>query len=55
MAILLGGGIVMQYTWWIIICCRTFVALSAADFVAFNLGLLGFRMPKTQLRARPFR
>lgn len=53
MAILLGGGIVMQYTWWIIICCRTFAVSSAADFVAFNLGLLGFRMPKTQLERAP--
>jgi hypothetical protein len=48
-ATLSAGGIILQYVWWVIICCRTFTISSPCDFVAFNLGVLGFRMPKRQL------
>ena len=48
-AIIIGGGIGLQYAYWIVICTRTFTINSISDFTAFNLGLLGFRMPNEQL------
>lgn len=53
MGVLAGGGIVLQYTWWVIICGRTFGVKLGPDFVAFNLGLLGLRMPTRQLEGAP--
>lgn len=46
-AILLGGGIVIQYMWWAVICSRTFTITSPSQFLSFNLGVLGV---PTQLR-----
>ena len=50
-AILVCGGIVLQYIWWVVICCCTFSIKSASEFIAFNLGVLGLRMPNEQLES----
>lgn len=51
--ILIGGGVLLQYTWWVVICSRTFTITSLPQFVAFNLGTLGLRTPTEQLEKAP--
>ena len=43
--VLTCGGIILQYTWWVIICGRTYGVKLGSEFVSFNLGLLGLRLP----------
>lgn len=52
-SVLIGGDIVLQYIWWVVICSRTFMIESPSQFIAFNLGLLGLRMPAEQLESAP--
>jgi hypothetical protein len=49
-AIITGGGAVLQYVWWVLITTKTFgVRRRPLDFAKFNLGLLGARLPTRDL------
>ena len=53
-AIIAGGGTVLQYVWWFLITTKTFgVRRRPLEFAAFNLGLLGMRLPKRSLQDAP--